>query len=213
MGQTCGITSGKLLGVVPVAVDLNGAQSKPVVFQSRWKKLGGGGGGADNKPMLHVVVRFEPNPRFVFPFSGEPECSPVVFQIQGNIRQLEKNGKVTHKLGVAEAEGRVVPMLGSRPAVGDGPHGAPNRVAVTVYADSRQAGSRSLTASPRRRNSEGRRLAVVGCWLAAVGPRRSSQGRRLAAVGLRRLSSVAAVSAVPHEQSSDEGVSKCGLGI
>nr|GMC92537.1 uncharacterized protein LOC109193052 [Ipomoea batatas] len=85
MGQTCGITSGKLLGVVQVAVDLSGAQSKPVLFQSGWKKLGGGG--SDNKPMLHVVVRSEPDPRFVFQFGGEPECSPVVFQIQGSIRQ------------------------------------------------------------------------------------------------------------------------------
>ncbi|XP_019199389.1 PREDICTED: uncharacterized protein LOC109193052 [Ipomoea nil] len=84
MGQTCGITSGKLLGVVQVAVDLSGAQSRPVVFQSGWKKLGGGGA---DKPMLHVVVRSEPDPRFVFQFGGEPECSPVVFQIQGSIRQ------------------------------------------------------------------------------------------------------------------------------
>ncbi|XP_031107370.1 uncharacterized protein LOC116012041 [Ipomoea triloba] len=80
MGRSCGVTCGKLLGEVHVSVDLTGAESRPVVFQNGWTKLGG-------EPVLHLVVRSEPDPRFVFQFEGEPECSPVVFQIQGNIRQ------------------------------------------------------------------------------------------------------------------------------
>lgn len=89
MGRTCGVTSGKLLGRVHVSVDLGGADSRPGVFQSGWLKLGGEKESPD-KPAsarLHLVVRSEPDPRFVFQFGGEPECSPVVFQIQGNIRQ------------------------------------------------------------------------------------------------------------------------------
>ncbi|XP_071723382.1 uncharacterized protein [Rutidosis leptorrhynchoides] len=85
MGRTCGFSSGELLGRVGVVVDLAGVESgQSCVFQNGWMKLG-------NKPStarIHIVVRSEPDPRFVFQFGGEPECSPVVFQIQGNnIRQ------------------------------------------------------------------------------------------------------------------------------
>ncbi|MCD7465637.1 hypothetical protein HAX54_001653 [Datura stramonium] len=86
MGRACGVTSGKLMGSVQVSVDFGGTHSKARVFQNGWMKLGDS---AAEKPvaMLHIVVRAEPDPRFVFQFGGEPECSPVVFQIQGNIRQ------------------------------------------------------------------------------------------------------------------------------
>ncbi|XP_059433652.1 uncharacterized protein LOC132166784 [Corylus avellana] len=85
MGRTCGVSGGKLLGRVHVGINLEGAEARPHVFQTGWMKLG-------NKPdkpsaRFHIVVRSEPDPRFVFQFGGEPECSPVVFQIQGNIRQ------------------------------------------------------------------------------------------------------------------------------
>ncbi|XP_030465124.2 uncharacterized protein LOC115684517 [Syzygium oleosum] len=87
-GRTCGVSGGKkLLGRVLVSVGLDGAQARPVVFQSGWLKLGP----APGKPAparLHLVVRSEPDPRFLFQFGGEPELSPVVYQIQGsNIRQ------------------------------------------------------------------------------------------------------------------------------
>ncbi|KAL2229034.1 uncharacterized protein LOC105162032 [Sesamum indicum] len=85
MGRTCGVTSGKLLGSVQVCVNLGNAQSKGCVYQNGWMKLGGSGG--EQAATLHLTVRSEPDPRFVFQFGGEPECSPVVFQIQGNIRQ------------------------------------------------------------------------------------------------------------------------------
>lgn len=85
MGHTCGVNGGKLLGQVQVSVDLENVQSSPRVFQNGWLKLGN----QPDKPAarLHLVVRVEPDPRFVFQFGGEPECSPVVFQTQGNILQ------------------------------------------------------------------------------------------------------------------------------
>lgn len=86
MGRTCGVSNGKLLGRVDVSIELEGTDSRPAVFQNGWLKLGK----ESDKPSsarLHLVVRSEPDPRFVFHFGGEPECSPVVFQIQGNIRQ------------------------------------------------------------------------------------------------------------------------------
>lgn len=88
MGRTCGVSCGKLLGSVKMCINVGGAQSKSSVYQNGWIKLGLTGNGP-NKPVakLHVVVLSEPDPRFVFQFGGEPECSPVVFQIQQNIRQ------------------------------------------------------------------------------------------------------------------------------
>ncbi|KAK8523206.1 hypothetical protein V6N13_113160 [Hibiscus sabdariffa] len=85
MGVTCGVSSGKLVGSVQVTVDLGVSQTRPAVFQDGWMKVGNG----LDKPTakLHLMVRAEPDPRFVFQFGGEPECSPIVFQIQGNIRQ------------------------------------------------------------------------------------------------------------------------------
>lgn len=85
MGHTCGISSGKLLGRVKVCINLDGVESRPVKFHNGWMKLGS----EPEKPAarIHLMVRTEPDHRFVFQFGGEPECSPVVFQIQGNIRQ------------------------------------------------------------------------------------------------------------------------------
>ncbi|RZC81669.1 hypothetical protein C5167_044246 [Papaver somniferum] len=85
MGQSCGMNSGKLLGRVRVNIDLNKTEFRPCTYQNGWMKLGK----EPQKPSarIHLVVRSEPDPRFVFQFGGEPECSPVVFQIQGNIRQ------------------------------------------------------------------------------------------------------------------------------
>ncbi|XP_057466856.1 uncharacterized protein LOC130756373 [Actinidia eriantha] len=83
MGRTCGVTCGKLLGRVHVSVNLDGADLRAAVFQNGWVKLGS----ELEAARLHLKVRAEPDPRFVFQFGGEPECSPVVFQIQGNIRQ------------------------------------------------------------------------------------------------------------------------------
>ncbi|KAL4180057.1 hypothetical protein AMTRI_Chr13g123290 [Amborella trichopoda] len=82
-GSTCGVSSGRLLGKVRVSLNLEGAESKGCVFQNGWMGVGKGKGSAQ----LHLSVRAEPDPRFVFQFDGEPECSPQVFQLQGNIRQ------------------------------------------------------------------------------------------------------------------------------
>lgn len=81
-GTTCGLSSGRLLGRVSVPLDLAGAESRSCVFLSGWVAVGRPG-----TAQLHLTVKAEPDPRFVFQFDGEPECSPQVFQIQGSIRQ------------------------------------------------------------------------------------------------------------------------------
>lgn len=85
-GNTCGVNSGRLLGKVSVPLDLAGTESRGVVFHNGWISVGKEcvkGSSAQ----FHLNVKAEPDPRFVFQFDGEPECSPQVFQIQGNIRQ------------------------------------------------------------------------------------------------------------------------------
>lgn len=87
-GTTCGFSSGRLLGKVSVPLDLAGTESRAAVLHNGWISIGkeAKGGGAASA-QLHLSMRAEPDPRFVFQFDGEPECSPQVFQIQGNIRQ------------------------------------------------------------------------------------------------------------------------------
>ncbi|XP_057972913.1 uncharacterized protein LOC131161282 [Malania oleifera] len=84
-GTTCGVNSGRLLGKISVPLDLAGAESRACVFHSGWIAVGKGAKGSPAQ--FHLNVKSEPDPRFVFQFDGEPECSPQVFQIQGNIRQ------------------------------------------------------------------------------------------------------------------------------
>lgn len=77
--QTCGFGSGKLLGTV--SVDLKGVENNRVsVIQNGWVEV-------DKRAKLKLNVRVEPDPRFVFRFDGEPECSPQVFQVNGNVKQ------------------------------------------------------------------------------------------------------------------------------
>ncbi|KAL0915707.1 hypothetical protein M5K25_013167 [Dendrobium thyrsiflorum] len=83
-GSTCGVSSGRLLGKVKIPIDLR-VDDRAVVFYSGWVGVGKSSKGA--LAQLHLVVKSEPDPRFVFEFGGEPECSPQVFQIQGSLRQ------------------------------------------------------------------------------------------------------------------------------
>ncbi|XP_076899879.1 uncharacterized protein LOC143553864 [Bidens hawaiensis] len=83
----CGFGSGKLLGVVSVGLDsIDDAGNRGlVVVQNGWVMVNDR---SSKKPVqLHLNVWVEPDPRFVFEFDGEPECSPQVFQVNGNIRQ------------------------------------------------------------------------------------------------------------------------------
>lgn len=84
-GAACGINSGRLLGKVTVPLDLASVESKAVVFHSGWINVGKEK--KNSTAQFHLNVKAEPDPRFVFQFDGEPECSPQVFQIQGNLRQ------------------------------------------------------------------------------------------------------------------------------
>lgn len=104
-GSSCGLASGKLLGKVSVALDLRGAESKPSVVHNGW--IGVGPNRRSSSPQLCLTVKTEPDPRFVFQFDGEPECSPQVFQVQGTVKQAV----FTCKFGFRSSSDRI---LGSR---------------------------------------------------------------------------------------------------
>ncbi|KAJ4897800.1 hypothetical protein Rs2_24594 [Raphanus sativus] len=90
-GASCGLASAseKLLGRFEVRLDLKAAETKTCVAHNGWVALGSkkGRNKTGSVPELHFTVRVEPDPRFVFQFDSEPECSPQVFQVQGNTRQ------------------------------------------------------------------------------------------------------------------------------
>ncbi|XP_075485392.1 uncharacterized protein LOC142525110 [Primulina tabacum] len=83
-GPACGLSSGRLLGKISVPLDLTTAESRAVIFHNGWINVG-----KETKRVaqFHLNVKAEPDPRFVFQFDGDPECSPQIFQIRGNIRQ------------------------------------------------------------------------------------------------------------------------------
>ncbi|KAI7990838.1 hypothetical protein LOK49_LG12G02538 [Camellia lanceoleosa] len=84
-GNTCGLSSGKLLGTVFVALDVKSCavESRTCVVKNGWVSIGE----EAKASQLHLNVKAEPDPRFVFEFDGEPECSPQVFQVNGNVKQ------------------------------------------------------------------------------------------------------------------------------
>ncbi|KAG2267731.1 hypothetical protein Bca4012_061696 [Brassica carinata] len=87
-GAACGVHPGRPLARVSVPLDLAGTQAKQcVVFHNGWISVGKGAGKETSSAQFHLNVKAEPDPRFVFQFEGEPECSPQVVQIQGSIRQ------------------------------------------------------------------------------------------------------------------------------
>ncbi|KAL2342585.1 hypothetical protein Fmac_003870 [Flemingia macrophylla] len=86
MGRSCLVRGAKLLGRLHLKLDFPcTALSRSKTFHKGWFRLRSN----TNKgsPQLHLLVRSQPDPRFVFQFAGEPQCSPLVFQIQANIRQ------------------------------------------------------------------------------------------------------------------------------
>lgn len=87
-GSTCGVSSGRLLGRISIPLDLKLAEDRKVVYHSGWLPLSSSkSDAAAASAKLHLTVRAEPDPRFVFEFGGEPECSPQVFQVHGATHQ------------------------------------------------------------------------------------------------------------------------------
>ncbi|KAL5229059.1 hypothetical protein ABZP36_017324 [Zizania latifolia] len=88
-GSACGMSAGRALGRVRVPVDVARATSgETVVARDGWVDLGkpaSAGAASHARAQIHMVVRAEPDPRYVFQFGGEPECGPVVYQLPGGV--------------------------------------------------------------------------------------------------------------------------------
>ncbi|CAL4954652.1 unnamed protein product [Urochloa decumbens] len=92
MGTNCGISAARALGRVRVPVDVAlAAAGETVVARDGWVDVGKPGSASSSasaaaasaRAQIHMVVRAEPDPRYVFQFGGEPECGPVVYQVPG----------------------------------------------------------------------------------------------------------------------------------
>eukprot|EP00249_Psilotum_nudum_P001348 c13792_g1_i2 orf=428-1774(-) len=86
-GSSCGSTTGEMLGRFTLPVLMEWAGPMPFQLYNGWVCIGepkakGGRPGAE----LHLIVKAEPDPRYIFEFDGEPEQSPQIVQIQGNIK-------------------------------------------------------------------------------------------------------------------------------
>ncbi|XP_022863538.1 uncharacterized protein LOC111383649 [Olea europaea var. sylvestris] len=84
--KNCGfVKNGKLLGCIVCQLNLKGVlesgSNRGLLIQNGWVLING------SEAKLHLNVKAEPDPRFVFQFDGEPECSPQVFQVKGNVKQ------------------------------------------------------------------------------------------------------------------------------
>lgn len=64
------------IGVGKLNVDLK--WNEPASYHIGWIAVGQNG-----KAMVHMVIRSELDPRYVFQFDGEPECNPVVYLVNG----------------------------------------------------------------------------------------------------------------------------------
>lgn len=80
--MTCGLNSGKLLGTVAVEVDLCAVETKASNIHQGWVGIGGNNKKGGSSAQLHLSVRAEPDPRFVFQFDGEPDPNPSFSQFR-----------------------------------------------------------------------------------------------------------------------------------
>ncbi|GMH16418.1 hypothetical protein Nepgr_018259 [Nepenthes gracilis] len=88
--KSCGLCSGKFLGRVSIPLDLNRSETRTSALHNGWLVIGKKKRNKKNgwkDAQLHVSAKSELDPRFVFHFVGDPECSPQVVQVQGNFRQ------------------------------------------------------------------------------------------------------------------------------
>ncbi|BBN05011.1 hypothetical protein MPTK1_3g09520 [Marchantia polymorpha subsp. ruderalis] len=87
-GSCCRVRTGKKLGTFKLPVGIEWTERKSVQLHNGWTSIGRSKGeGRRPGAELHVIVKVEPDPRYVFQFDGEPALSPQIVQVQGNMRQ------------------------------------------------------------------------------------------------------------------------------
>ncbi|XP_062192108.1 uncharacterized protein LOC133895659 isoform X2 [Phragmites australis] len=83
-GVHCGIAGRKrLVGVFRVEVGSEWHEGKPVLLHHGWTGIGKG----EARPELHLRVKLEADPRYIFQFDDEIVLNPQVVQLHGSSRQ------------------------------------------------------------------------------------------------------------------------------
>ncbi|GLJ53300.1 hypothetical protein SUGI_1135930 [Cryptomeria japonica] len=93
-GGTCRFGTEKQLGKFRIEVDAKWMDSSPIEVHNGWVPIGKRKAGE-----LHLNVRVESDPRFVFQFNGQPEVSPQILQLQGKVHQPIFSCKFTRDRG------------------------------------------------------------------------------------------------------------------
>ena len=71
----------RLVGVF--RVELPSSEWRPVLLHHGWAGIGKG----EARPELHLRVKLEADPRYIFQFDDEIALNPQVVQLHGSIRQ------------------------------------------------------------------------------------------------------------------------------
>jgi len=88
-GSHCGVGGKRQqIGTFRLEVGPEWGEGKPVILFNGWIGIGkskeeGGKSGAE----LHLRVKLDPDPRYVFQFADETKLSPQIVQLQGTIKQ------------------------------------------------------------------------------------------------------------------------------
>ncbi|KAH9288079.1 hypothetical protein KI387_032196 [Taxus chinensis] len=92
--STCSFGTDRQLGKFRIGVDVKWMDSSPIEVHNGWVCIGKRKAGE-----LHLTVRIESDPRFIFQFDGQPELSPQILQLQGKVHQPIFSCKFTRGRG------------------------------------------------------------------------------------------------------------------
>ncbi|KAL7120752.1 hypothetical protein ACP275_02G141300 [Erythranthe tilingii] len=116
-GTHCGVgTKRRQIGVFKLNVGPEWGEGKPVILFNGWVGIGKNGqelGGAE----LHLKVKLDPDPRYVFQFEDETKLSPQIVQLQGNVKQPIFSCKF-----IRDRVSQVDPLSTFASSSGDGSH-------------------------------------------------------------------------------------------
>ncbi|KAL6001782.1 hypothetical protein ACLOJK_041760 [Asimina triloba] len=88
-GSHCGVSSKKqLIGTFRLQVGPEWSEGKSLLLHNGWISIGKSGQESTKSgPELHLKVKLDPDPRYVFQFEDETSQNPQIVQLQGTIKQ------------------------------------------------------------------------------------------------------------------------------
>lgn len=87
-GSRCGVAGRKqLIGSVRLEIGLDQCLEKSALLHNGWINIGKNKQVEKQGPELHLKVKVDPDPRYVFKFEDETTLSPQIVQLQGATKQ------------------------------------------------------------------------------------------------------------------------------